>query len=153
MRLAASKVAGMASSTVANGTVAPAETLVDGPYFEETIYVTPSCEPRPVQAGLREAAQRAVTALGLQYGPVHAEMRVTSEGVFVLEVAARPIGGLCSKALRFESGRSLEEVILCHALGEDPEAEETLPGGVMMLTGTLALASRIASVPSAMARR
>jgi hypothetical protein len=60
-------------------------------------------------------------------------MRVNPEGVFVLEVAARPIGGLCSKALRFESGMSLEEVILRHAVGEDPEAGEALPGGVMMI--------------------
>jgi biotin carboxylase len=106
---------------------------LDGPYFEETIYTTPSHEAQAVQASLREAAQRAVTALGLEHGPVHAEMRVTPEGVFVLEVAARPIGGLCSKALRFDSGRSLEEVILRHALGEDLEAGESLPGGVMMI--------------------
>jgi biotin carboxylase len=107
---------------------------LDGPFFEETIYVTPSRETRPVQADLREAAQRAVTALGLEHGPVHAEMRVTERGVFVLEVAARPIGGLCSKALRFENGVSLEEIILRHALGEDPKiVGEALPGGVMMI--------------------
>jgi biotin carboxylase len=107
---------------------------LDGPYFEETLYITPSRETRPVQAALREAAQRAVTALGLSYGPVHAEMRLTEQGVFVLEVAARPIGGLCSRALRFSSGLSLEEIILSHALGDGSQlAGEALPGGVMMI--------------------
>lgn len=107
---------------------------LDGPYFEETMYVTPSRETSSVQGALRDAAQQAVTALGLKYGPVHAEMRLTERGVFVLEVAARPIGGLCSKSLRFESGASLEEIILRHALGEDPEITgEALAGGVMMV--------------------
>ena len=75
---------------------------LDGPFFEETIYVTPSREPASVQCAMREAAQRAVTALGLEYGPVHAEMRVNDRGVWMLEAAARPIGGLCSRVLRFE---------------------------------------------------
>jgi biotin carboxylase len=107
---------------------------LDGPFFEETMYVTPSSQTVPVQAELREAAQRAVTALGLGHGPVHAEMRLTDRGVFVLEVAARPIGGLCSKVLRFQSGLTLEEIILRHALGEDAGISgESLPGGVMMI--------------------
>jgi biotin carboxylase len=107
---------------------------LDGPYFEETLYITPSRETQTVQSELREAAQRAVAALGLRHGPVHAEMRLTHQGVFVLEVAARPIGGLCSRALRFASGLTLEEMILGHALGEIPNmGGESLPGGVMMI--------------------
>jgi biotin carboxylase len=107
---------------------------LEGPYFEETMYVTPSTESSLTQDKLRDAAQRAVTALGLDHGPVHAEMRLTKHGVFVLEVAARPIGGLCSKALRFENGVSLEEIVLRHALGGDPEIPgESLAGGVMMI--------------------
>jgi biotin carboxylase len=107
---------------------------LDGPYFEETLYITPSRETPAVQAELREAAQRAVAALGLRQGPVHAEIRLTPQGVFVLEVAARPIGGLCSRALRFASGLTLEEMILRHSLGEVPHIEgEALPGGVMMI--------------------
>jgi biotin carboxylase len=107
---------------------------LDGPYFEETTYVTPSAQPAHVQAELRSAAQRAVEALGLTHGPVHAEMRLTANGVFVLEVAARPIGGLCSKAIRFASGAGLEKLILRHSLGDDPDEEgESLPGGVMMI--------------------
>ena len=107
---------------------------LDGPYFEETTYLTPSGETRDVQGKLQEAAQRAIAALGLEQGPVHAEMRLTSEGVFVLEVAARPIGGLCSRVLRFECGRTLEEIILQHSLGEQgPLPSESLAGGVMMI--------------------
>ena len=107
---------------------------LDGPYFEETIYVTPSRETQRVQAELREAAQRAVSALGLTHGPVHAEMRLTDRGVFVLEVAARPIGGLCSRALCFTGGQTLEEIILQHSLGESHIfSGEAQPGGVMMI--------------------
>jgi len=91
---------------------------LNGPFFEETIYVTPSLEPDAVQSAIGEAAQAAVTALGLSDGPVHAEMRVNDAGVWMLEVAARPIGGLCARVLRF-GGRPLEEILLRHALGED----------------------------------
>jgi biotin carboxylase len=107
---------------------------LDGPYFEETTYITPSGEAPEVQAQLRKAVQRAIAALGLTQGPVHAEMRLTDEGVFVLEVAARPIVGLCSRALRFETGTTLEEIILQHALGGGRERPgESLAGGVMMI--------------------
>lgn len=87
---------------------------LDGPFFEETIYVTV-----PMRDDIAETTQRAITALGLTDGPIHAEMRVNDAGVWMLEVAARPIGGLCSRVLRFAGGRSLEELILRHATGED----------------------------------
>ena len=85
---------------------------LDGPFFEETIYVTPSREEPAVQQALIAAARNAVRALGLTHGPVHAEMRFNAEGAWMLEVAARPIGGLCAKALRFEGGETLEELII-----------------------------------------
>ena len=106
-----------------------------GPYFEETIYATPSRESLAVQQAIEETAQRAVTALGLSDGPVHAEMRVNERGVWMLEAAARPIGGLCARALRFNGGVTLEALILRHALGE-PLPELKLDGpasGVMMI--------------------
>jgi biotin carboxylase len=108
---------------------------LDGPYFEETIYVTPSELPRADQERVSDAAARAARALGLSHGPVHAEVRVNDEGVFVLEVAARPIGGLCSRALRFGDGTSLEELLLRHALGEDVAhlVREPFASGVMMI--------------------
>jgi hypothetical protein len=108
---------------------------MDGPFFEETIYTTPSRLSAGSQQRVADAIASATAALGLRHGPVHAECRVNDEGVYVLEVAARPIGGLCSRALRFAPDMSLEEVLLRHALGEDASRYRREPGasGVMMI--------------------
>ena len=109
---------------------------LDGPFFEETIYVTPSRLRSSVQADLAATAQHAAAALGLREGPVHAELRVNPAGSWVIEVAGRSIGGLCSRALRFGLGDiSLEEVILRHALGMelDPLVRASEASGVMMI--------------------
>ena len=112
---------------------------LDGPFFEETIYLTPSASPPAVQRAVIDAVSRAALAIGLHHGPIHAECRVNESGVYVLEVAARPIGGLCSKALRLTTGAtatvSLEEVLLRHALGEDVRSyqREQQASGVMMI--------------------
>ena len=118
---------------------------LDGPFFEETIYLTPSSATDEVQRAIVAGVTRAAHALGLRHGPIHAECRVNEEGVFVLEVAARPIGGLCARALRFrcvqsairnpQSAISLEELLLRHALGEDPAPyqREAIASGVMMI--------------------
>jgi hypothetical protein len=74
---------------------------LDGPFFEETVYVTPSLAPSSVQDDIERAIAEASEAIGLRHGPIHAECRVNETGVFVLEVAARPIGGLCARSLRF----------------------------------------------------
>jgi biotin carboxylase len=108
---------------------------LDGPFFEETLYVTPSRLSEAVQAAIVACTARAVQALGLREGPVHAELRVNDQGPWIIEVAARSIGGLCSRTLRFDAGLSLEEVILHHALGQDVTSCEREQGasGVMML--------------------
>ena len=114
---------------------------LDGPFFEETIYVTPSRQSAQVQEQVIATVAAGAAALGLHHGPVHAECRVNARGVYLLEVAARPIGGLCARSMRFERpGRdvvpaSLEEVLLRHALGEDVTAfrRETRASGVMMI--------------------
>jgi biotin carboxylase len=108
---------------------------LDGPFFEETIYVTPSRLPADVQREVAACAERAARALGLGEGPVHGELRVSDRGVWVVEVAARSIGGRCSQALRFAAGMSLEEVILRHALRMDiPSLDrEGRAAGVMMV--------------------
>lgn len=112
---------------------------LDGPYFEETIYVTPSRLPDRVQAELARITRDAAIAIGLTEGPVHAELRITEDGddvrIRVIDVAARSIGGLCARALRFGAGISLEEVILRHALGLplDDVRRERSASGVMML--------------------
>ena len=108
---------------------------LEGPFFEETIYVTPSREPDAVQSELLATTAAAVRALGLSHGPVHVELRYNSEGAWILEAAARPIGGLCAKALRFVPEIPLEELILRHALGEDVSGAHLSDpaSGVMMI--------------------
>ncbi len=108
---------------------------LEGPFFEETIYVTPSRLPPAVQQDLQACAGRAAQALGLREGPVHGEFRVNEGGVWVIELAARSIGGRCSQTLRFAADMSLEELILRQALRLPlPElAVEPRPAGVMML--------------------
>ena len=107
---------------------------LNGPCFEETIYVTPSRLAQAMQEAIAEAAQRACTLAGLASGPVHAEMRVNELGVWLLEIAARSIGGLCGRILRHALGMSLEEVILRHALDQTvPLARHGEASGVMMI--------------------
>ena len=108
---------------------------LEGPFFEETIYVTPSRTNAADQARMHDAVQRAASALGLSDGPIHAELRFNDRGPWMLEVAARPIGGLCARALRFNGGTPLEEIILRHATGEEVQ-DLVLDGpasGVMMI--------------------
>jgi biotin carboxylase len=108
---------------------------LDGPFFEETIYVTPSRLPGETQRRISDVTARACAALGLTEGPVHAELRVNPRGPWIIEVAARSIGGLCSRTLRFGTGMSLEEIILRHALAWpiDSLERERRPAGVMMI--------------------
>jgi len=108
---------------------------LDGPFFEETIYVTPSSLDLETFATLVSTVQRATEALGLWHGPIHAECRIGPEGIFVLEIASRPIGGLCSRAVRFQGGVTLEEVLLRHAVGEDVSRwqPEICASAVMMI--------------------
>jgi len=111
---------------------------LEGPFFEETIYVTPPALAGDERQAMLHEVQRAVTALGLRHGPVHAECRVAPNRITMLEVAARPIGGLCSKVLRLDRGEGvvpLEEVLLRHAAGENVSAfeRERRAAGVMMI--------------------
>ena len=109
---------------------------LDGPFFEETIYVTPSSVPAGLQTAIRDCADRAVRALGITDGPIHAELRYNERGPWLIELAARPIGGRCSAVLRFgDKGVSLEEIIVRHALGMPiPSLQrERLAAGVMMI--------------------
>jgi hypothetical protein len=128
---------------------------LEGPFFEETIYVTPSRLPAETQAAILATTTEAARALGLREGPIHAELRVNPQGVWPLEVAARSIGGLCSQTLRFSlslscnpareersegqdaqsAELSLEELILRQALGMEIDGleRERRAGGVMMI--------------------
>jgi hypothetical protein len=118
---------------------------LEGPFFEETIYVTPSRVNVGIQTQIERTVAAGITALGLHHGPIHAECRVNSRGVYLLEIAARPIGGLCAKALRFEdassrpqdpkTSRPFEEFLLRQALGENVSGwqRESQASAVMMI--------------------
>ena len=113
---------------------------LEGPYFEETIYVTPSRLPEATQTEIEKCARDATRALGLAHGPIHAEFRISDDSVWPIEVAARPIGRLCARALWFRTSDTkaeigLEELLLGHALkmpGSDPQ-REVQASGVMMI--------------------
>jgi biotin carboxylase len=108
---------------------------LDGPFFEETIYVTPSRQPEEVQAAIVACAAEAARALGLRTGPIHAELRFNQAGPWIVEIAGRSIGGLCSQTLRFGTNASLEELILRQACGLEMSStqRENQAGGVMMI--------------------
>lgn len=108
---------------------------LEGPYFQETLFVTPSREPDAVRARIVEVVRDTADALGLRHGPIHAELRVNDEGVWPLEVAPRSIGGRCARVLRFGAGMGLEELIIRQAAGMEIPSWEREEGaaGVMML--------------------
>jgi hypothetical protein len=108
---------------------------LEGPFFEETLYVTPSRLPAAAQRRLLESAAGAAAALGLREGPLHAELRWDGERAWLVEVAGRSIGGLCSRTLRFGGDRSLEELVIRQALGllETTPEREQRAGGVLMI--------------------
>lgn len=106
-----------------------------GPFFEETIYLTPSSLPAETQQMIADATAESARALGLVHGPVHAELRINERGAWMIEMAGRSIGGLCSTILEFGAGVGLEEIILTHAVGSDiPTLElSDSAAGVMMI--------------------
>src|SRR6266566_3515271 len=108
---------------------------LDGPFFEETIYTTPSRLPAGMQEDIAGCVATAAASLGLREGPVHAELRVNEQGPWMLEIAGRSIGGLCSTILEFGSGMCLEELILRQAIGEEISSieREERASAVMMI--------------------
>ncbi|HYK90304.1 MAG TPA: ATP-grasp domain-containing protein [Acidobacteriota bacterium] len=108
---------------------------LDGPFFEETIYVTPSRAARSDQSAITGCVADAARAIGLREGPIHAEVRLNGRGPWLIEIAARSIGGLCSRTLKFGTGLTLEDLILRHALGLDisDAGRESKAAGVMMI--------------------
>ncbi len=107
---------------------------LDGPYFEETYYTTPSRHASDIQEQIAIRVAAACAAYGLREGPIHAECRVNHAGIWILEVAARTIGGLCGRLLRFGTGYGLEELVLLHTLGKHPDTRHEAGGaGVLMI--------------------
>jgi biotin carboxylase len=110
---------------------------LEGPFFEETIYTTPSVLEPDLQHAIADRTQASAAAIGLRHGPIHAELRIdrTNGEIWIIELAGRSIGGLCASVLEFGTGVSLEELILRHAAGLDVSATErgTAGAGVMMI--------------------
>lgn len=134
---------------------------LEGPYFEETIYVTPSRCSRSQQREIEQSTEDAVRALGLSHGPIHAEFRINDEGVWPLEVAPRPIGGLCARSLRFAPDSAtqpmaLEELLLRHALQlphSDWPREESASGVMMIPVPQSGILEKVEGVDDARAVR
>ena len=108
---------------------------LEGPFFEETLYITPSRLPQEIQDAIARTTADAAAALGLQVGPVHAELRINEDGAWIVEVAGRSIGGLCSKTLQFGVDAPLEELILRQAVGLPIDSWQRVgeARGVMMI--------------------
>jgi hypothetical protein len=108
---------------------------LEGPFFPETMYVTPSRLPSGIVSRIEQVTRETLLATGLDHGPVHVELRIDGPRVVPIEAHARSIGGYCSKVLRFEGDRSLEEIIVLQALGllgAIPPREENAAGVWMM---------------------
>ena len=107
---------------------------LNGPFFEESYYITPSRHAPAIQKQISDCVAQACAAYGLREGPIHAECRINAQGVWLLEVAARTIGGLCGRLLRFGTGYGLEELVLLHALGRRPDTRCAAgAAGVLMI--------------------
>jgi biotin carboxylase len=107
---------------------------LDGPFFEETYYITPSRHPAGQQERLVQRVQQACTALGLREGPVHAELRIHAGDGVIMEVASRTIGGDCARLLQFGTGQGLEDLVISHAIGQPlPVSPQDGGAGVLMI--------------------
>ncbi|MEA1888175.1 MAG: ATP-grasp domain-containing protein [Pseudomonadota bacterium] len=124
---------------------------MEGPYFEETYYISPArisiCERRLLVDTVQDACQ----AFGLITGPIHAECRINPQGAWLIELAARTIGGLCSRLLSFGTGYSLEQLVLANAIGLDLpiELNEGAAGVLMLPTKQAGILRRVEGVMKA----
>lgn len=107
---------------------------LDGPFFEETYYITPTSYSGKIQKEIKQTVLASCLAYGLKEGPIHAECRINESGVWILEVAARTIGGMCGRLLSLGTGHSLEELVLLHAMGQRVETKKLdTAAGVLMI--------------------
>ena len=107
---------------------------LNGPFFEETYYITPTSFSKKIQQEIKKTIFESCHAYGLSEGPIHAECRINDKGVWVLEVAARTIGGMCGRLLSVGTGHSLEELVLLHAMGKRVEIKTVeSAAGVLMI--------------------
>ena len=110
---------------------------LEGPYFEETCLVTPSRLNADLQEKIESTVRDACAVFGLEMGPVHAEVRVRDDEVWILEVAPRSIGGDCARLFELATNSSLEEYVLCRSAGRRVNPIEfTQASGVAMIPVT-----------------
>jgi hypothetical protein len=102
---------------------------LEGPFFEETIYITPPDLGPGIEQKITDAVRAACAAYGLDHGPVHAECRINEDGVWLIELAPRTIGGKCSRIFQSGVGQALEDIVILNALGRSPLVKS--PVGVM----------------------
>jgi biotin carboxylase len=126
---------------------------LEGPFFEETYYITPSRHAAAVQREIIESVSAACRGMSLREGPVHAEVRIGASGCVIIEVASRTIGGECARLLNFGTGRTLEELVIAHALGEalDLEVPVDAAGVLMIPIRTAGILRRIEGMTAARA--
>ncbi|MDH5632320.1 MAG: ATP-grasp domain-containing protein [Gammaproteobacteria bacterium] len=125
---------------------------MEGPYFEETYYISPSSLSKSVQQSVCDTVAAACRAYGLHHGPVHAECRVNDDGVWMLELAARTIGGLCSRLFRYGTGTDLESTVIAHAIGQpiDVRLQQQAVGVLMIPIAEAGILRRVEGVSEAM---
>ena len=100
---------------------------LEGPYFEETYYVTPSRHSAaPASSRSWRTVKAACAGMGLREGPVHAEVRLAESGCVIIEVASRTIGGECARLLTFGTGHSLEDAGHCTCCRETVDHQSRL---------------------------
>lgn len=118
---------------------------LDGPFFEETYYITPTSFSEKIQYDIKQTVLESCLAYGLSEGPVHAECRINEKGVWILEVAARTIGGMCGRLLSLGTGHSLEELVLLHAMGQrvDVKSLESASGVLMIPVPAAGILKRV----------
>ena len=118
---------------------------LQGPFFEESYYITPSQLELPLQDKIHKLVAEACIAYGLKTGPIHAELRIDGEKLWIIEVAARTIGGECAQLLEYTTGHSLEALVISNAMGRflKPEAVDQCVGVLMIPTPKSGMLRRI----------
>lgn len=124
---------------------------MEGPFFEETYYITPSRLPAEMQALIAQRVSEACRAYGLVHGPIHAELRLHEGEAWILEVAARTIGGQCAQLLRYGTGHSLEELVIAQAMGQPfaPQPQDMAAGVLMIPIPTAGILRRVEGLGAA----
>lgn len=104
-----------------------------GPYFAETIYVTPSSLDNDLQLAIKMEIEKSCKAYGLVTGSIHAECRIDKNNkVWILEIASRTIGGDCARILD-NNNYSLEEMAILLSIGKNITIKKSKKARAVMM--------------------